>query len=367
MDTREALEYQWPYLLTLLPPLADLEAGAYQCGALSRRRSIDSASTLLRLALGYGFCGFSLRQTAVWAESTGIASLSDVALLKRLRKCHGWLGQLLAVKLASRTGAPRSPLRLRLIDATSISRPGSAGTDWRIHLGFDLGRMAIDHIELTDHSGAESLSRFQFSADEVAIADGGYAHRAGLAHAHCSEGRFLIRINWQNVPLLHPDGSPFDILQALRALPEAEPLSYQVLIAPDRKRQIPSIPARLVAIRKTETAAEIARHRVVEDRSRKCRSIDPRTLESAGYIFVLTSLPETFAADQVLDLYRFRWQVELAFKRLKSILHLGQLPAKDPALARTILYSKLLAALLVEDFTTNFLTISPWGYPLRPA
>lgn len=367
MYTREALEYQWPYLLTLLPPTADLEAGAYQSGALSRRRSIDSASTLLRLALGYGFCGFSLRQTAVWAESAGIASLSDVALLKRLRKCHAWLGHLLAAKLASRAGTPPSSLRLRLVDATSISHPGSTGTDWRIHLGFDLSRMTIDHIELTDHSGAESLSRFHFSPDEVAIADGGYAHRAGLSHTHSSGGRFLIRINWQNVPLLRSDGSPFDILSALRALPEAEPLSYPIHIAPDRKRKIPSIPARLVAIRKTETAAAAARQRVVEERCRKCRSLDPRTLESVGYIFVLTSLPESFGADQVLELYRFRWQVELAFKRLKSILHLGQLPAKDPALARTILYSKLLAALLVEDFTTNFLTISPWGYPLRPS
>lgn len=367
MDTREALEYQWPYLLTLLPPIAELEAGAYHSGALSRRRSIDSASTLLRLALGYGFCGFSLRQTAAWAESAGIASLSDVALLKRLRKCHAWLGQILAAKLASRAGAPHSSLRLRLIDATSISCPGSAGTDWRLHLGFDLGRMAIDHIELTDHSGAESLSRFHFAADEVAIADGGYAHRAGLSHVQSSGGRFLIRINWQNMPLLHRDGSPFDLLPALRTLPEAEPLSFPVQIASDRKQQIPSLPARLVAVRKTEAAAEAARQRVVEERSRKSRTLDPRTLEAAGYIFVLTSLPDAFGADQVLDLYRFRWQVELAFKRLKSMLHLGQMPAKDPALARTILCSKLLAALLVEDFTTNFLTISPWGYPLRPS
>lgn len=367
MDTREALEFQWPYLLTLLPPFEDLEAGAYATAALSRRRSVDSASTLLRLALGYSFCGFSLRQTAAWAETAGIASLSDVALLKRLRKSHVWLGQVLAAKLASRASIPTSSLRLRLIDATTVSRPGSTGTDWRIHLGFDLGRMAIDHIELTDHAGGESLSRFHLVPGEVAVADCGYAHRAGLSHAHSSGSHFLVRINWQNVPLLNLNGSPFDILPALRALPEAEPHSFSLHIAADRNRHIPTVPARLVAIRKSEAAAEAGRQRVLRERSRKGRAVDPRTLEAAGYIFVLTSLPEGFDASQILELYRFRWQVELAFKRLKSILHLDQLPAKDPALARTILYSKLLAALLVEDFTTNFLAISPWGYPLRPA
>ena len=67
----------------------------------------------------------------------------------------------------------------------------------------------------------------------------------------------------------------------------------------------------------------------------------------------------------MLELYRFRWQIELAFKRMKGLLELGSLPAKDPDLARTIVRSKLLAALLLEDFTRSFLAISPWGYPLR--
>ncbi|NOZ87278.1 MAG: transposase [Deltaproteobacteria bacterium] len=67
---------------------------------------------------------------------------------------------------------------------------------------------------------------------------------------------------------------------------------------------------------------------------------------------------------EVLDLYRFRWQVELAFKRLKSLLHIDELPAKDHSLTRTFIYAKLLAALLLEDLSDRFLVFSPWGYPL---
>nr|MDN1021419.1 transposase [Escherichia coli] len=35
------------------------------------------------------------------------------------------------------------------------------------------------------------------------------------------------------------------------------------------------------------------------------------------------------SAEQVADCYRLRWQIELAFKRLKSLLHLDALRAKN--------------------------------------
>jgi len=361
----EAFEYQWPYLLSLLPPAAMLDAGATECGAISRKRSVDSASTLLRLALVYSVCGYSLRQTAAWAESRGIASLSDVALFKRLCKCQSWLGQLLAVKLADRAPIPTSTLRLRLIDATSLSQPGSLTADWRIHLGFDPASMAIDHIEVTDRSGAESLTRFAVAPNEVALADRGYAHRAGLWHIHQSGGHFVVRTNWLNVPLTDEAGARLNLLTLARSLDEAQAGSFAVRVAADSTRQIPSFGLRLVVLRKSEAAATVSRQWARRAANRGCRMVDPRTLEAAGYVFLLTSLPEHVGANQVLELYRFRWQIELAFKRLKSILQLGVLPAKNPALARTILYGKLLGALLLEDFTSRFLAISPWGYPLR--
>jgi IS4 transposase len=111
-------------------------------------------------------------------------------------------------------------------------------------------------------------------------------------------------------------------------------------VAADTSRKLPRPPVRLIAVRK---------------------------FEAAGYVMLLScantgELPDTEAQ----EFYRFRWQVELAFKRIKSRLELGELPAKDPALARTIRYAKLLAALLLDDFTERFLAISPWGYAPRP-
>jgi hypothetical protein len=371
MDNQSILEYQWPHLMSFLPAEAILERTAKETGALMRKRQVSSASTLLRLAFAYGFCGLTLRQTAAWAEVADVASISDVALLKRLRAAPEWLGHLLGLKLAEK--APPPPMegpkhRLRIVDATAISRPGSKGIDWRIHLGFDLASLSIDHVELTDVKGGETLTRFPLRKDEVLIGDRGYAHRRGMQAVIDAGADFLIRLNWQNVPLRHRSGRSFDLLEALRGLKETEVGDFPVLVAPDPKNGIQAIPARLVAVRKSEAAAEAARRKVMKERSKRGRSVDPRTLEAAGYIFVLTSLSsEHLRAEEALALYRFRWQIELAFKRMKSLLALGNLPAKDPSLARSFLYAKLLAALLLEELTEEFLSFSPWGYRLAQA
>ncbi len=52
---------------------------------------------------------------------------------------------------------------------------------------------------------------------------------------------------------------------------------------------------------------------------------------------------------QIGALYRLRWQIELAFKRMKSLLHMDRLPAKNADLARVWLHANLLVALLAED------------------
>ncbi len=232
-------------------------------------------------------------------------------------------------------------------------------------MGFDLETLAIDHVELTDHKGGETLARFPIDAGDIMVGDRGYAHRRGIFSVLNAGADFLIRLNWTAVPLEQPSGEPFDIFNALRSLPDVAPGDFNVRVKPSARDKTPAIEARLVAIRKSEAAAEDARRKVMKERIKKGRKVDPRTLEAAGYIFVLTSLPEDdLCAEDALELYRFRWQIELAFKRMKSLLFLDHLPARDPPLARSFLYSKLLAALLLEEFTDEFLSFSPWGHRL---
>ena len=67
------------------------------------------------------------------------------------------------------------------------------------------------------------------------------------------------------------------------------------------------------------------------------------------------------------ELYRPRWQIELKFKTLKSVVHLGNPPTRSGELLNVYLMAKLIAALLIEEFVHRAESFSPWGYPLWPS
>lgn len=365
MNWKPALEHEWPVLLGFFGPEAELERSAREFGALRRRRGVSRASDLLRLILAYSL-GLSLRQTAAWAAESKVAEISDVAVMKRLRGAADWVGHLLACMLAERAPVPsRAPgSRLRLVDATSISSPGSRGTDWRIHCGFDLARLCIDGVELTDQRTGENLGRVRLAADDIVVADRGYARWSGLHAARQANAHFIVRTGWSALVITDQDGTQADLLGLLRGLPEARPGDFDLFVRSTSRRN-PAVPIRLIAVRKSEPAAEASRKDALNRAARKMNEIDLRTLEAAGYVILVTSLPrENYSAENVLEIYRFRWQIELAFKRMKSLLQLGDLPSHDPPLARTFLLAKLLAAVVIDNYTEQFLSFSPWGYRL---
>jgi DDE family transposase len=364
METAPMLPEDWPFLLSLLP--TDLEATARERGALLRRRGVPNAQALLRLAFAYAYVGLSLRETATWAAAAGVAQLSDVALLNRLRHAADWCGHLLSQQLATQAALRRdrlpSSLTVRLVDATTVSRPGSRGTDYRVHLTLDLGTLTITEVTLTDAGGGESLKQCPLAAGEIVVGDRGYAHRQGIAAASDQGAWVLVRLNWQNVPLQRPDGTAFDLLGALRRLEPGEIGEWEVQTAPARDGTR-AVPGRLVAVRKSLPAAEASRRKLLAAARKKGKTPDARTLEAAGYVFVFVTVPTAvLGGPAVLELYRFRWQIELAFKRLKSVLALDEMAAKDPALCRTFLCIKLLGALLVEQLSHRWVDLSPWGY-----
>jgi hypothetical protein len=332
---------------------------AYETGAFTRRREIDSPTKLLQLVLTWAVAERSLRETAAMAAEAGVADVSDVALMKRFVRTGDWLGGLLA-SVICRVPWPTGS-RIRLLDATTINRRGSRGTDARLHVGIDLRSHRVDSVELTDAGGGEKLERFTFTPGEIVIADRGYAHRSGLAAVMHAGASFIVRFPWSTLPLEHLDGEPFDLLDALRSLPEAEPGEFAVAFRSPKGEQMP---CRLVAIRKSEPAAAAARQRILKEAGKRQRNIDLRTLEAAGYFFLLTNLPPTEAATNILALYGLRWQIEMKFKTLKSVLHLGNVPVRSPELLRVYVLAKLLVAVLIDEFIASAESFPPWGYPI---
>ena len=154
-------------------------------------------------------------------------------------------------------------------------------------------------------------------------------------------------------------GEAFSLLAPLARLRDAgEVAEWPVWVRYGEQR----IAGRVCAIRKSREAIAQAQRRL-KLKQQNGKSVGPETQFYAEYVLVFTSLAsETASAHQVLDAYRLRWQVELTFKRLKSIAQIGHVPKQDEKSSRAWLYGKLLVALLSQKLARVGKAISPWGY-----
>jgi hypothetical protein len=363
MKIRPEILDHWPEVSACLPANFDLEATARSCGALTRVREIKSAETLLRLALAYGGLGMSLRETCVWAEAGGIVRLSDPSLLARLCKAAPWLGEIAAALIAEQTKVPArrwAGYRLRALDGTSICEPGADRTTWRLHVGYDLATGQVDQLELTDVHGAENLQRLSYRPGDIVLADRCYARPRDLRPVIEAGADFIVRTGWNSLRLLQANGEPFDLFAVLAAQAEQEG-EVQVRIHEGIKAAMPLI-LRLVVRRKDPEQAAAEQKRLLKDAKKRGKQPDPRSLEAAKYILLLTSLPaDAFPPADILALYRFRWQIELAFKRFKSLAGLDMLPARKPELARAWIYARLIVAIIAEQIAGQVPDSSPSG------
>jgi len=201
------------------------------------------------------------------------------------------------------------------------------------------------------------------------MADRGYAHPGGIAHVLHGGGDVIVRMNLITLPLQDPrTGERLDVLKCVRRLRigQADHWPAAVVIKGSRAAgtQDHIISGRLCAVRKTAVAAKKSQQRVTRESQRNGTKVQPQTLEAAKYVLVFTTLANEIAAADVLEIYRLRWQIELEFKRLKSLIQLGHLKKHDEQAARSWLQGKLLVALLIARLIAHAERVSPWGYEI---
>jgi len=342
-----------------------------QSGALRRTRGFPDAERLLRTLLLYLVEGRSLKETALRVKHAGLATVSSVAIWKRLKHSGEWFRLLNESLLSSwhRRESPRglgSGRRLRLVDGTAVCEPGKTGSSWRIHYAVELSSLRCDCVGIFDKGSGETFKRFDVEEGDVLIGDRVYANRRGIAYVLCKGGDVVVRMPYSNVPLTDRKGKSIRLLAHLRKLRTGRVREWSWFMPPDARGGRP-VPVRVCAVKKSAAAAEQARKKVKRTAQKDgTYTPSPEALEAAGYFFVLTTLSkDVVSTEQVLELYRGRWQIELVFKRLKSILGLGHLPKQEPEGARAWLQGKLFVATLVETLIAAGEAFSPWGYPLR--
>jgi hypothetical protein len=344
----------WDSTLAQLGGAEQLAASARATRAFLRPREVKSAADLLRLILAHCLGGLGLRSTAVWSASVGLADLSAVAVLQRLCNSGDWLLHLVGLLLASGAKPQVEGRPVRLLDATCVpkfGRDARAGNGlWRLHCAFDLPSERLSFCELTDEKGSEQFDRVPVVVGEIRIGDRGYMHPDRLAAVHAAGGDLIVRTGWKSARWLDADGKPLDLIAALEAAATAGVLDLAVAIA---RKKAPAFKVRLIAFRKPPQAANTSKVKARRAAQREGSTISGETLVAAEWVILVTTLgSEAFTAKAVGDLYRLRWRIEMAFKRLKSIIGLGGPPGKDPRAAKAWILAHLLMILLLEPHTS---------------
>ena len=329
---------------------------------MRRARYIKSPEIVLRILLLHLANGCSLTETATRAQASGLGVISSVGVFKRLRAAGPWLSWL----AQQERGAAALPLgtvgrRVRAVDAPTVSEPGSTGGDWRVHYAVNLADLQCDFFQLTEiRQSGETFRRVPVKEGDILLGDRVYAGPPGVAHVLGSGGDVIVRLNRQALPIYDSRHRRIDLAARMRGLPGHSPAEYPSWV---KGPQGDGIAGRLVALRQSAEVTRWWRKRMLRRAQRDQHAVSPLSLELAEYFMLWTSLKQLSPAE-VLELYRLRWQIELAFKRMKSILGLGHLPKKDPLRAQAWLEGKLFVGLLIERMADAAASLFPWGYPL---
>jgi DDE family transposase len=323
------LGWTWDALGRFLP--FDLDAFAFEHRALKRRRGVKDGGSLMQLCLMCALPKMKFGQVAHLAKEMNLAELSGVALFKRFCHAEKMLQSAFAHVLSHAAGPVErfAGYRVLAVDGSSLCGPGATQTDQRLHVVYDLGRGLPVSVDLTTIKGGETLRRHEsFGKDDLILGDSIYGNGPGVKHALDRDARVLVRFEFESIRLLDEDGQKIWPEPAKARVPESGAIEFAAFI-PGCARPL----------------------RVFGERNPK-----------GEVVWLLTDLTtEELPLNRARALYMRRWQIELFFKRLKSLLDLDELPSRDGPSARAWIWAKLLlAALLVLVSHERF---SPWGRP----
>jgi len=352
---------EWNVLLSYLPSdFRELASEHKQLETQYGNAKVTSADDLLRLVFLHVGPNLPLRQTVVLAGEAGGPQLSAMRLHMKMRKAAPYLHALvqrMATGMGDAAAERWCGYEMISCDGSAVSGPGSDGSDARIHTALRLSDLSFKHVEVTGASEGETLRRVPWLPGELAIVDRGYANARGVAWVVDHRADVLVRVNRRSLPLFNRDGTRVDVLQRLRTLRMNEPYDWKVQVdhVEGEKHQI--IQGRLVAVRLPEKKAEEARRRVLKKYG---NDVAEEQLEAAGFVALFTTAPRgRLPTKRCLQAYQLRWQIELQFKRWKSLCDFDRLPNYRDDTILAWLYAKVLLGLLMDRMASSAKEVFP--------
>lgn len=284
-----------------------------------------------------------------WAVLIGLADMCEKAWRKRLRQANAWLlwlcGELISSPVPCDWLSQRPVARVLIVDATCIRQVGGTGDDWRLHTAYDLRAGRLCQVSLTDRHGGEGLSYDQLCAGDIVIADRGYGFRCSVWRASQQGAWVVLRFVLKSFPVEDEQGQAIDLLAW--AEHTSEPICRRDCWYrwEGERGQV-----RVIIRRLSPEEADKAREQLLKKANKNGRSVSEQAWKAAGWLWLVTSLPaEAWSAQEVLRLYRARWHTEVLYKRMKQLLHLGEVASSHPETVEATIRLRLIAWALQEQ------------------
>jgi hypothetical protein len=221
-----------------------------------------------------------------------------------------------------------------------------------LHYCLDLFTLGMREFHITGMETGEKLCNFTgFGENDIVMGDRAYGTLPGIEYLRQQGSGFVVRLRGKAFAVYDGEGRKISIAGQVRGLKEGESADIQAYYRINGTY----IPLRICAVRKDEESerAGLKRLKKENQRKRKGKQVSAGQAEYNKYIIAATSLGPEVSAAEVMELYRARWQIELAFKRLKSLFEYNQLPAKAERSVYAWFYGKLLLAALCETLVNT--------------
>ena len=342
-------------LLQLLPE--GWEEKAKELGALQRAREIKSPEELLRLILLYLTEGKSMAGTSAITNLSGEARISKVGVFKRIQNSGDWLHWMcknIYLRAGSLIEKPQwlKDRNVLLIDGSEDIKCGAERQYFMLHYSMELFTLAAREFLITNEKTGEKLVNFkELGKSDIVIADRAYGTLPGISHLRGQGADYVLRLRAEAFKIRDEKGEeidPAEKFSRLMAWKYGEITGWCDINGQD-------VPLRICAVRKDILKEWEGMQRLKKENQRKRggKPVSALQEEYNKYIIVITSLGKDVSAEQVLQLYRARWQIEIAFKRLKSIFEYNEMPARKTENIKTWFYGKLLLAALCETLVNT--------------
>jgi hypothetical protein len=324
---------------------------AKELGAMQRERGvIRTPESLLRLNMLYVTNEGSFQQAAMGMALTEGLKLSKNSAYKRVKKSWKWL-RWIAKELCATQGATIAKpeflgnKQVKLIDASDETTKGKEKKTWRLHYEFNLFEFECSSMELTTNKEGERLTRHKINENDIIVADRIYCTMSGIEHVSENIGDYVLRFKSKTFNLYDESGNRLELLPYVRRLKALEHTDIHCYYKrPDGELR----PLRIVAMKKEAKAIEESKRKMARKVSKKQeKAVHADTAELNEYVVLATSL--NYTNEQILELYRARWQIEQVFYRLKSLFGYGDTPSKCDDTVKAWFYGKLLLAALCES------------------